>query len=162
MYILKIESKVLELQTITWLTICHLLSSSVSPPFPKPKWFRNRSKECGNFTVLLQGPTETWVRVIQRHKKTVKSAHDGFYITLFLLQETENTFYCRMDINSLQKNTHDWSEVFKSEISHFCNNLLQATFPDLCSQHLHSPLTNTVSVAQNIILKPLGDVSYRP
>lgn len=68
---------------ITWLTICHLLSSSVSSPFPKPKWFRNRGKKYGNFTVLLQGHTGTWVRVTQSHKKTVKSAHDGFYMRFF-------------------------------------------------------------------------------
>lgn len=142
----------------------HLSSPSFSPPSPKPKQSGNRGKKRGNFIMLPQGPTGTCVRVTQsREKKSICSWWIS-HIYIFFLQEIGNTFYCSMDIK-----THYRGEVMislrflKHEISYFCSRLLQATFPDLCSQHPHSPPllrvlqlkpTNTAHTAQNVGLKP--------
>lgn len=171
LYILKIDSKVLELQTITWLTMGHLSSASFSPPSPKPEQFRNRGKKQSDFTMLPRGPTGTCVRVTQNREKVYLFMVD-FKSVFFFLQETGNTFYCSMDIK-----THYTGEFticlrfLKHEISYFCSRPLQASFLDLCSRRHSPPLlrglqlkpANTACTAQNIGLKRWGMAhEYRP
>lgn len=151
----------------------HLSSPSFSPPSPKPKQSGNRGKKRGNFIMLPQGPTKPVSGLLKAVRKSL-FAHGRFHIYIyFFLQEIGNTFYCSMDIKTHYRGEFTICLRFlKHEISYFCSRPLQATFPDLCSQHLHCPpllrvlqlkSTNTAHTAQNVGLKPwVVARKYRP